>query len=270
MTISWPCTRARIFFSCSVSVTSMPSAKGYSASRMSVGSSCSSGFERAARVLFTCRPTAMSRNGETCVLRSTPKHTKNTGLAASQQFSTTYIAMRSMCSLTTTFGIKLASSFFSSFSASLSLISSSSFSLISSSSSLTSSFFSSLTSSLGFSDSKDLAASEKASPTFAPTVVAQSSRTKIQGDGSSATWPTNSEASTSNTGSFTLWSLCMVTACRSPSVFCCSDTSTLKAGLFSSPICTRLRKCGATGDSGRLSRTRMVASDTEAEMSMLW
>ena len=265
MTISWPCTRARIFFSCSVSVTSMPSAKGYSASRMSVGSSCSSGFERAARVLFTCRPTAMSRNGETCVLRSTPKHTKNTGLAASQQFSTTYIAMRSMCSLTTTFGIRLASSFFSS-SASFSLISSSSFSLISSSSS----FFSSLTSSLGFSDSKDLAASEKASPTFAPTVVAQSSRTKIQGDGSSATWPTNSEASTSNTGSFTLWSLCIVTACRSPSVFCCSDTSTLKAGLFSSPICTRLRKCGATGDSGRLSRTRMVASDTEAEMSMLW
>ena len=80
----------------------------------------------------------------------------------------------------------------------------------------------------------------------------------------------NSDASTSKTGSFTLWSLFMITPCRSPSVFCCSATIKLNAGLFSSPICTRLRKWGAIGDSGRLSRTRIVDSEMDAEMSMLW
>ena len=149
---------------------------------MSVGSRRRSAVERAARVLFTLMPNAMSKKGDTWVFSSTPKQHRKTGLAASQQFSTTYIAMRSMCIFTTTLGMRAAGFFSSSFSSfSFSSLTSSLFS------SLTSSF-SSLTSSLTSSSlSKLFVASVKAAPTFPPTAEAQSSITKIHGDGSRAT-----------------------------------------------------------------------------------
>ena len=147
---------------------------------MSVGSRRRSAVERAARVLFTLMPNAMSKKGDTWVFSSTPKQHRKTGLAASQQFSTTYIAMRSMCIFTTTLGMRAAGFFSSSFS-----------SLTSSFSSFTSSLISSLFSSSSFTSTSSLSklfvASVKAAPTFPPTAEAQSSITKIHGDGSRAT-----------------------------------------------------------------------------------